>query len=137
MTISPRLGLSDTESGARSLGKTGSGLAGVIENEGCDRQSEADGVDDVERKDGGTVTGDARIEGKATATAKKKPAYCALISLMPPALMIPSPSFAAKVSGAAALPHAVNRQNRTLIASTAVPNIDDMAKTFPEALLVQ
>src|SRR6266436_1138991 len=76
MTISPRLGLSDTETGcgARSRGKTGSGLAGVIEHEGCDRQSKADGVDDVERKDGGTVTGDARIEGKAHDAARKQPA---------------------------------------------------------------
>src|SRR5438445_12899626 len=59
---------------ARSRGKADSNFAGMIENQGSDRQSEANGIDDIERKDGGTVTGYARIERKAGQPASEQPA---------------------------------------------------------------
>src|SRR5258708_17296055 len=43
---------------------------------------------------------------------------------------MPRPSFAAKLSGAVALLHVVNRKNRILLTSTVVPKIDGMAEPF-------
>ena len=67
---------------------------------------------------------------QTAAAARKNPEYCALISLIPPVLTIPRPSFAAKLSGAVALLHVVTRKNRILITRTAVPKMGGMAETF-------
>jgi hypothetical protein len=103
----------------------------TVQNERCDRQGETDGIDGTERENGGTVTRDASIAVQTSATARKNPEYCALTSLIPPAFTIPSPSLAAKLSGAVALLHVVSRQNSTLITRTAAPKTDGMVETFP------